>query len=322
MTKKIKIIANPIAGSGKARKFVEHLKNALTSRQIESDVKLTSQYGDAQEIANKHTEDTPILCLGGDGTFNEIINGLITNEYFTENNRPIIGLIPFGSGNVIAKELQLKRNIRHFIGLYQNNLYRQLDIGCVHLIQENRKRYFISMAGIGFDAEVARQYQLDRNGAKLQAHLFSYFPITIKTISCYKMPRITIQIEGKTVSNNASFVQVANVRSYGGPFVLANNAIFDDGFLDVVWFKGKSSLNIARYYSRAFLRRANLPERLFGRADIAHDMRQKKTKKVVLRTHSTQKVPVQVDGDWCGYLPIQIEIIPKGIRVYTPLESR
>ncbi|MFH0889416.1 MAG: diacylglycerol kinase family protein [Planctomycetota bacterium] len=317
MTKRIKIIINPIAGSGKAEKFVEHLKNALTSRQIESDVKFTSQYGDAQEIANKHTEDTPILCLGGDGTFNEIINGLITNRHFTENNRPIIGLIPFGSGNVIAKELQLKRNIRHFIGLYQNNLYRQLDIGCVRFIQENKKRYFISMAGIGFDAEVARQYQLDRNGAKLQAHLFSYFPITIKTIFRYKMPRITIQIEGKIVSRNASFVQVANVRSYGGPFVLVNNAIFDDGFLDVVWFKGKSPLNIIRYYSLAFL----------GCTNIVHDMKQKKTKEVVLslsddEASSVRKVPIQVDGDWCGYLPIQIEIIPKGIRVYTPLESR
>jgi diacylglycerol kinase (ATP) len=311
MLNKITIIANPIAGSGKVKKFMEHFKAGLSQHHIKADLKLTTQSGDAYDIGKQYTESHPIVCLSGDGTFNEAINGIMNNKRFTALNRPPMGIIPFGSGNVIAKELSLKRNTQHFIHLYKNNLLRNLDIGSVHFLKENKKRYFISMAGIGFDAEVARQYQLGRNGAKLQAHLFSYLPITLKTISCYKMPRITVQVEGKTVAKNASFVQVANARSYGGPFVLVDNALPDDGLLDVAWFKGTSPLNIVRYYSLAFL----------GCTDKAHDMRQIKTTKVILSSSNDTKIPLQVDGDWCGYLPVEIEIIPKSIRIYTLPDS-
>jgi diacylglycerol kinase (ATP) len=312
MFNRITIIANPIAGSGRAMKFLERFKAELSLHHIKTDLKLTIQAGDAYEIAKQHMENSPIVCLGGDGTVNEIINGLFKNEHYTAHNLPPLGIIPFGSGNVIAKELFLKRSIKYFIHLYQNNLLRYLDIGCVRFLKENKRRYFISMAGVGFDAEVARQYQLDRKGAKLQAHLFSYFPITLKTIPRYQMPRITIQIGDKIVSKDATFVQVANVRSYGGPFVLVNNAVFDDGSLDVLWFKGKSPFSILLYYSLAFLACTNL----------AHDVTQKKAKKVILSPFDdeaslTQKVPIQVDGDWCGYLPVEIEIIPKGIQIFT-----
>ena len=337
MFKKLTIITNPIAGSGRAMKFLETLKTDLAHHQIENELKLTAQAGDALQIAREYSEDHPILCLGGDGTVNEIINGLLSNNHFTVVNRPVLGIIPFGSGNVIAKELHLKRNIRHFIHLYQNNFTRYLDVGCIHLPapldigtqaglleanksarggsavgtekqkkDSNQKRYFISMAGIGFDAEVTRQYQLDRNGAKLQAHLFSYFPIAIKTIARYQMPHITIQIDDKIVSSDATFVQVANVRSYGGPFVLVNNAVSDDGLLDICWFSGKSSLNLILYYTFAFLGNGSL---------IASG--KLKSKKIILS--SKQTVPLQVDGDFCGYLPVEIGIIPKSIQVYTSI---
>jgi len=330
MAKRIKIIVNPISGSGRALRFLEHLKDALTNRQIEYQVAPTQQAGDATALAKDHPDATPILCLGGDGTLNEVINGLLSNTRFTSATRPTLGFIPFGSGNVIAKELRLKRNIRQFIHLFQNNLARQMDLGCVSLRQaqgvsqsnplpkEGLKRYFISMAGIGFDAEVARKYHIARkDGSRLQAHLFSYFPIAIKHLFSYQAPGITIHAVGdasgtsavadKLITDNASFVQIANVRSYGGPFVLVNKAVHNDGALDACWFTGTSRLSILLYYTLAFL----------GNGSLASAGHQRITKVAIT---SNQIVPLQVDGDFCGYLPAEIEIVPQAIRMFTPLE--
>ena len=353
MVKRLKIIVNPISGSGRAMRFLERLKDALAKEQIECQVAPTQKAGDAINLAQTHPDATPILCLGGDGTFNEVINGLLANTRFGSDSRPVLGFIPFGSGNVIAKELHLKRNIRQFIHLFQNNLSRQLDLGCVTLPKENLKRYFISMAGIGFDAEVAQKYHLARqDGSRLQAsrcsragrsvsacigaHLFSYFPIAITTLFSYQAPKINVHAEDKLITDNASFVQIANVRSYGGPFVLVNKAIHNDGLLDACWFIGKSSLSILLYYTLAFL--GNLPEWPFGRAggSLAAAGHQR-VKKVVIssssqfvplappaqcsrsRSAKPSLVPLQVDGDFCGYLPAEIEIIPKAVRIFTPI---
>jgi YegS/Rv2252/BmrU family lipid kinase len=307
MTKQLKIIANPISGSGRVSRFLEHLKDALAKEHIEPDIRLTRKAGDATALARDHSDDRPILCLGGDGTFNEVINGLMNNSRFTPDTRPTLGFIPFGSGNVIAKELRLKRAARQFIRLFQGNLVRQLDLGCVNLPEENLKRYFISMVGIGFDAQIARKYQLARkDGAMLQAHLFSYFPIALGHLFRYQAPSITIQADGKAITEDASFVQIANARSYGGPFVMVNKAVPDDNALDACWFIGKSSLSILLYYTLAF----------FSHGSLAAKGHQRISKAVI---SSKEKVSLQVDGDFCGYLPAEIAIVPNAVRVFTPV---
>lgn len=306
MAKQLSIIANPISGSGRVSRFLEHLKNALIERHIEPDIRLTEKAGDAITLAQSHPDATPILCLGGDGTFNEVINGLMSNHRFTASNRPALGFIPFGSGNVIAKELRLKRSVSRFIRLFQSESLRTLDLGCVNLPEENLKRYFISMAGIGFDAEVARAYQLARkDGAMPQAHLFTYLPLSLKHLFSYQAPSITIQADGATIAENASFVQIANARSYGGPFVMVNQAVPDDHALDACWFTGKSPLSILLYYALGF----------FSHGSMASKGCQRISK---ITMTSKEKVALQVDGDFCGYLPAEISIIPGAIRVFAP----
>lgn len=309
MTKRLKIIANPIAGSGRVSRFLEHLKNALVQEHIEPDIRLTQKAEDAIALAKDQADDVPILCLGGDGTFNEVINGLMNNTRFSAANRPALGFIPFGSGNVIAKELRLKRDAGQFIRLFRDNLVRQLDLGCVNLPEVNLKRYFISMAGIGFDAQVAQKYHLARkDGSMLQAHLFTYFPISLKHLFSYQAPSIAISADGKTIAENASFVQIANARSYGGPFVLVNKAVPDDNALDACWFIGKSSLSILYYYTLAF----------FSHGSLASKGHQRITK---VQITATTQVPLQVDGDFCGYLPAEIVIVPDAVRVFTPVQT-
>ncbi|MBI4712012.1 MAG: diacylglycerol kinase family lipid kinase [Planctomycetes bacterium] len=294
----LKVIVNPIAGSGKAKRFLAHLASAFKQNRIDYEFKLTSYAGEAKDEAARATAGTSILCLGGDGTINEIINGLVA-----VGSKVSLGIIPFGSGNVIAKELDLSRNINGFIRLYQGNEVMALDVGSVSF-GNGDKRYFISMAGVGFDAEVARQYHEQRAGAILQAHLFSYFPIALKTIPFYRMPKMAVEVDGQKVTDSATFVQVANGRSYGGPFVFAGNASPRDGMLDIIWFDGRNRFNILFYYGMAFL----------GNGSLHPDARQIRGKKI--RVISQESVPLQVDGDCCGYLPAEIEIIPGAVSVF------
>jgi len=295
--KKLGIIINPIAGSGSGNRLLKHLVQGLKGTDFEPIIKATTKRGDAEVIARKTSQFDALACIGGDGTINEIINGLSKIGF-----RIPLGIIPVGSGNVIAKELKLCNNIKRFIALLEKQQTKLLDVG--EVILENRSVLFISMAGIGFDAEVTRRHHLKRKGADFHPHTTSYLPIGLKTALRYKVPKIRLEIDDKLITEEASFIQVANARSYGGSFVFACDARPDDGILDIVWFKSTSSRNILRYYFDAF--RRNLSGRTSGTC--------LKGKKI--RLESRNSVPVQVDGDFCGYLPVKIRVIPRSVSVF------
>jgi len=301
---KLRIIVNPISGSGKAVRFLKKLEQALSARSIAFETMLTGQAGDACREATvcQGKGYSAILCLSGDGTINEVINGLMAGQ----QDIPL-GLIPFGSGNVIAKGLGLKRDINQFIELYQNERIIAVDLGRI-TNKESAGRYFISMVGAGYDAEVAHRYHISRAGkSKLQAHLFSYFPISIKTLWSYRMPRITIKLDGQPVSDDASFIQIANTHSYGGPFTFVPDALMDDGMLDTLWFKGRNRLNALLYFGMAFLGNGSAwPGSKLVRAQV-------------IELSSADDVRVQIDGDSCGQLPARIDIVPKAIKVFAQI---
>ncbi|MEK7448385.1 MAG: diacylglycerol kinase family protein [Planctomycetota bacterium] len=308
MSKKIKIIINPISGSGRGPRLLKKLLKHLDYSRISAEIKTTAQAGEATYEAQNLTGIDTLVCIGGDGTVNEVINGL----RLTGPKSVPLAILPVGSGNVIAKELNLSRNIKEFIRLLDLNKTVSFDLGEVNFpaTSGSGPRYFISMAGIGFDAEVACLYHKFRRGVRLQAHLFNYFPLGISTLLRYRPPKISIEVDGRPITDEACFIQVANARSYGGPFVFIPQARPDDGMLDILWFSGHSRADIGRYFFNAFLGNA-------ARCKDAHHLR---GKKVVLSAlgGSGPPVPVQVDGDCCGYLPVEIGIKPQAVSMLIP----
>ncbi len=316
-----KIIANPIAGHGKGVRVTQRLAAVLRDIGIEPLPCYTSRAGEARELARDTGDADLIICVGGVGTVNGVINGLL--EGVIPLLKPL-AILPIGAGNVIAKELHLSRNIKRFIRLVQAQKTALLDVGnlswpCTspdtsgsrsrETVQgwsasgETVSRKFISMAGSGFDAEVARRYQLARKGPGFHAHLFKYLPLGIRVLSSYEVPLISIEIDGRVQTTEASFVQVANAHSYGGPFTFVPQAQADDGWLDIVWYTGRTRWHILKYFWKAFM----------GDGADCCDACHMQGKKVVLS--SPQRVPVQIDGDCCGYLPVEINIIPKAIAI-------
>lgn len=295
------IIANPISGKGKGERATQKLISALKAEGFAPRVYYTARAGEARLLVRKATRDDTIICVGGDGTINEIINGLLDETPARSNP---LAILPMGAGNVIAKELKLSRDIKQFVRLLKTRKTVKLDVGIISFPHAptpiNRK--FISMTGCGFDAEVTRQYHLGRQSSSvIHPHLGSYLPISVKILAGYKMPRISVKVDGQSQTSEASFVQVANARSYGGPFRFIPQARPDDGWLDILWYLGQSRLSILKYYWRAFL----------GDGTNCRDARLIRGRKVALT--SDDRVAVQLDGDCCGYLPAEISIIPQAV---------
>ncbi|MCK5577955.1 MAG: diacylglycerol kinase family lipid kinase [Planctomycetes bacterium] len=311
MMGKIKIIMNPISGSGRGPRLLKKILKHLDHDKFQTDITTTRQAGDATQEARDLTDASVLVCIGGDGTVNEVINGLLARK----SSDPAIPLavLPMGSGNVIAKELSITRCVRRFVHLLENHKEVLLDIGQVSFPDDTgwpvQQRNFISMAGIGFDAEVAHRYQQTRHGARLQAHLFNYFPLALKTLVKYQPPHISLEVDGQFITDQACFIQVANARSYGGPFVFVPSARPDDGLLDILWFSGQSRGDIFRYFLNAF----------FGNGSRSKDAHHLQGKKVILK--SEEQVPLQVDGDCCGYLPAEVTITPQVLSVLVPLKE-
>ncbi|MBI4833896.1 MAG: diacylglycerol kinase family lipid kinase [Planctomycetes bacterium] len=298
--KKLGIIVNPIAGAGRGKLLLKRLLTELKRSDYEPFVKETSKAGDGCKTASRGNEFDALVCIGGDGTINEVINGLSDIKFSVP-----LGIIPVGSGNVIAKELKITSNVKEFVCLLNSGKTMMLDIGKINFGSDKEKpRLFISMAGVGFDAEVADQHHKRRKGADFHPHTTSYVPIALKTAMYYKLPKLTLKIDGKLITEKAAFIQVANSRSYGGPLVFAQKAKTDDGLLDIVWFKAQSGREIIRYYLDAFW------------GDVTKNMNSSYHHGRKIRISSPDKVPVQVDGDFCGYLPINIEVIHKTIPVF------
>jgi diacylglycerol kinase (ATP) len=284
--KQTAIIFNPAARGTKARALGEKIQRLAGS----SFLRPTSAPGEARSLAADAVAEgcTTIVAAGGDGTINEVVNGI-------GQSNVKLGLLPIGTMNVFAAEL----------GLPMNNLRRCWDIieaGHVRRVDLARANhhYFVQLGGIGFDAQIVQttSWNFKRSFGPLS------YVITGAQIAAQKPPRLTVEADGK--SHQGSFVLVGNGRYYGGPFIIFKNARIDDGKLDVLIFKNLGYLDIVRY----------LHGIIFGRHLDLHDVTYFQTRKMLVR--SEQDVPVEVDGEVIGNVPVTFHLAPRKLKVIAP----
>ena len=287
--RRVLAIVNPVAGSGAGRRVFEQVERGLKRAGLAVEASLTAQAGDARRAAAQAAGCDVVVSIGGDGTLNEVVNGL-------EADLPVAPC-PLGTANVLAKELGVPRSVARFCEMVRAGRERVLDLGAV-----NGQR-FVSMTGAGFDASVTAEVHAARRGA---IRMSGYFGPLLRHLARYPFPRLKVRIDGGEVVESAGFALVSNVRSYGGPLVVAPDAVPDDGLLDVCTLPRASRLAYVRALAAFFLRcQHSLSGARYHRGRS-------------IEVTADERVPYQADGDPAGWLPARIELLERTLRVVVP----
>jgi diacylglycerol kinase (ATP) len=281
------VILNPAARGQRARLRRERVESLAQGAVLRS----TSRSGEAEGLARRAAREgfQRIVAAGGDGTVNEVVNGLA-------GSNATLGLLPIGTMNVFAMELGLPANNLELCW----NIIQGENTRLVDLPSANRK-YFVQLAGVGLDAQVVKE-----TSARLRQNFgpLSYL-ISAAQIAARQPPRLFIESENASI-NEGSFVLVGNGRLYGGPFPFFKHAVIDDGLLDVVVFKRLGYLEIIKY----------LQDVVFSSEINAPEIEYFQTPR--LRVESAEKVPVEVDGELLGNCPVEFNVRRRSLRVFVP----
>lgn len=282
------MILNPSAHGGRAGD-AEKTIPSLSPRAV---LRRTEKAGDAGRIACDAVEDgfSTLVVAGGDGTINEVVNGLPTDREVT------LGILPVGTMNVFASELGLPlEDLPAAWQIITEGSRRLIDLPRIN------DQHFVQLAGVGLDAEVVRQTSPE---SKRTLGPFSYL-LTLVKVAAERSPAVEVlPVDGPP--RTGCFVLVGNGRFYGGPFVLFPEARMDDGLLDILVFQNQGHWDLIRYVQAiAFGNHTDLP-----------DVEYFQTRSLKLR--SPNPVSVEIDGEWTGSLPCEIEIPDHQLSVLTP----
>lgn len=257
----------------------------MSSRGIATRFIWTSSPGQAIELARNSAQDgyDAVVAVGGDGTVNEVVNGLAGS--------PIaLGIIPCGTANVLAAELQIPSQISSACSVIAQGKIKIIDLGILN------GRAFTMMAGIGFDAHVVRLVDRELKG---RWGGFSYVIVALRELVRYSLRRIEVVTDtGERLAGYYIFIQ--NASRYGSGFSASPGSKIDDGLLEVIIFPKRRFFILVRYL-------------LSDRKDSFDVMRRTIRWVDVLTPHE-----IQIDGDYYCDGPARIEVRPAVLKVIVP----
>jgi diacylglycerol kinase (ATP) len=313
--KKATLIYNPIAGRHPARREKEIRQAADVLRQAEIEVELASTTGPGSgqglaEAAVRRRDDLVLVC-GGDGTINEVINGLARSHV-------PLGVLPGGTANTLARELRLPRNLIEAASQVPRWTPRQIALG--HVTWQGRAlseagpatptlqvlchRHFVSMAGIGFDAHIVHRLSFK---LKMSWGVAGFVLEALRQVVRYPFPPIALKVNGGEYSG--TFAVVHRTRLYAGWLLLAPAASLFEPHFTLSLFKSR---NWARYlvYAGAVLARQH---RRLRDVEIMH------SRKISCAPRDPgTTIRFELDGELVGTLPADFEIVPNALTLLVP----
>ena len=223
---KLLIIFNPNAAYGRSVKKLAAIKAKFDSLGISTKFEATTHPGHGCElVANTELSDFDgLVAAGGDGTVFEVLNGLYKHP---KAGRIPLGLLPIGTGNAFARDLELQPGAwSDAIDLLQRGRTREVDVGFVKSAKE--LYYFLNIVGMGFSVDAGKSAQKLKFFGNT-----AYTLATLWQVLKLKSYPLVMDIDGKTIHSNNVFVSISNTRYTGTHFLIAPDAVLDDGLLDV-----------------------------------------------------------------------------------------
>ena len=217
--KRLLFLVNPVSGVNQEKKasLSDQVAEVLDAGQYDWEVVVSEAPGQLYELSRAAAENGTdvVIAVGGDGTVNQIARGIF-------GSKTILGLVPAGSGNGLAHHLGIPTDVAKSLALINKMKVKDIDTA------QMNDRLFISIAGIGFDALVARKFaDAERRG------FLSYLKIVTTEYANYRPRKYKMIIDGKSVERQALFVSFANTNQFGYNTIIAPDAKIDDGLIDV-----------------------------------------------------------------------------------------
>ncbi len=290
-----KIIANPVAGKGRAISLTHQVRSILKERGAESDVVLTKAPGDAADIARSAAQRgwEVIVSLGGDGTISEVISGLVGTE-------STLGIISCGRGNDIARSLGVPTDIEQAVNTLLTGERRKIDVGL------EKDQVFAHIAGVGFSAEVSSQAN---NMRKLRGSL-AFLAATYRTLSRLKARQVRIELDNEVIETKVVSITLSNMKYAGGGMVFAPNAVVDDGLFDVCIVREIGKVGFALTFPQ-----------MYKDSGPKHPALSRYRSSVV-RIFSENPMEKMFDGNINGKTPLEAKILSKAIEVLVPSATK
>lgn len=299
------LIVNPTSGPWDIRRELPAVLNHLGAHGWQATLHQTGRAGEATQLAQAARDQglDAVFVAGGDGTINEVINGLAESSV-------ALGVLPGGTGNVWAKELGLPtRSPLHWLPLVDSikslvpGASRRIDLGKVN------GRHFLQWAGLGLDAEVT--YAMEpRTRSQRRLGTLTYIIAGLATAASLVGTRTRIMIDDERIYRRSILIVISNSQLYGGKVRIATDARLDDGLLDVNVFAGTGFGSAIRT--------------VLGVVTGLHvrDPRHSFHRGCHIHVESEKPMPIHVDGEPCGTTPLDCTVVPGALTVLIPERTR
>ncbi|SEM92899.1 diacylglycerol kinase (ATP) [Mesobacillus persicus] len=295
--KRARIIYNPTSGREIFKKSLPDVLMKLEAAGYEASCHATTGAGDATKAARIAVERRYdlVIAAGGDGTINEVVNGIAKQEH-----RPKIGVIPTGTTNDFARALHIPRDIDTAVDIILKGDSIPVDVGRVN------DKYFINIAGGGRLTELTYDVPI-----KLKTMLgqLAYYLKGIEMLPSIRATEVTIEYDGKLYEGEVMLFLIGLTNSVGGFEKLAPNASINDGMFSLLILKKTNLADFIRIASLAL------------RGEHLNDSKVIYTKANRIRVKSQDRLQLNLDGEYGGDMPAEFENLYRHIEVFVPLDK-
>jgi diacylglycerol kinase (ATP) len=308
LARKVTFIVNPNAAMGSTRRHWPRIEALARERLGPIQALHTGGPADASGLTRQALmEGTDlIVCVGGDGTLNEVVNGFMGEEGPIRGNA-LLGFIPMGTGCDIIKTVPIPRDVIRVLDLVREQRFRAIDLGLLCYRNHHGRpahRYFHNVASFGLGGKVDERVN---RTTKVFGGFISFIWATLISLLIYNKKRIQLKVNGACDQEIICWnVVVANGQYHGGGMWVAPDAAVDDGLFHITVI-GDLSL------PQVFL---NLPKLYNGKILEVRKVLSLTGKRV--EAQSDQQVLLDVDGEQPGQLPVTITMVPRALRLIAP----
>lgn len=304
------VIVNPVSGAGHGLTDYPQIAKLLRDNEIYHDAVFTEHKFHATELAVEAVNKgyRKIIVVGGDGTLNEVVNGLFIQKQ-CEPKQILLAVIAVGTGNDWVRSFGIAHNYSSAIRAIKNGKTFLQDVGAVTYTESKftQTRYMVNVAGLGFDSYVISVFNHWK--AKGMKGRWLYLASLLKSFFAYKWSGVKVEVDGEEIFNNLLFSIAVGICKYnGGGIQQLPKAVADDGLFDITLIKPLHWWHIVFRLQRLFNG---------GIYSIGHV---KHAQGKHIRITSVPPIMLECDGEMMGETPVEIDIVPQSVRVVVTKE--